>query len=69
MPFIAGSAQASQLYSYYPWVERYCLKLHCIEELHTIYNNQHLILHTVQFEKYRTEQLYNSTSKIRICSF
>jgi hypothetical protein len=67
MPFIAGRAQSHQLYPYYPWVKRYCLKTHCIEKLVKNYNSTNITIHTVQFNKYRTELFFDPKLKNRIC--
>jgi hypothetical protein len=67
IPFIDGRAQPHQLYPYYPWVKRYCLKTSCIEQLVKIYNNTNITIHTVSFEKYRIELFFDSKLKDRIC--
>lgn len=67
MPHIEGYAQPSQLYPYYPWVKRYCLKTLCIEQLVTMYDNINITIHTIQFEKYRMELFFHPELENRIC--
>ncbi|CAF3401220.1 unnamed protein product [Rotaria sp. Silwood1] len=74
IPFIDGRARPHQLYPYYPWVKRYCLKTYCIEQLVAIYNNTNITIHTVnEFvpERYLvllTEQMTEMLFRLMTCN-
>jgi hypothetical protein len=59
IPSIGGRARPHQLYPYYPWVERYCFEGYCTEQLITTYNNTNITIHSVHFEKYRTDIVFS----------
>jgi hypothetical protein len=67
MPFIEGRAQPNQLYPYYPWINRYCLKTYCIEQLITIYKKTNITIHTVQFVNHRTKLSVDPNLVNRTC--
>lgn len=67
MPSLNGRAPPDELYPYYPWVTRYCLKNYCIEQLIMHYNHTNITIHTVQFKKYRIELFFNPKYESRTC--